>query len=224
MAVTKVLPGGGLAVKVVGSQKTKRQLELLPVLVQRKILRLAVAAGARPVADEMRGRLRRISAASKRHEGIGTAARSIVVKTASKKSDPNVAYAVVGARRGYGEIATLRAGVSAGHSAAVKNVTAYKVIKRGRRGSLRVNLSDNIRLSPSARKARLRPTKGLRDLNKRVPSRYLHMLERGRYVRPPHWTGWHFAERTARRLAGTVNMIIRRQIIIGLQREMKRAA
>lgn len=160
----------GLAVRFEGADTVKRGLAQLPYLVQRKVLRLAVAAAARPVTAAVRQGAKAYSAGSLRKEGIGTTTRSIVQKVATSKSNPAVAYAVIGARKGYTEFVTL----DSDHK-----VSAIQVAKRIRKAKGRtvVNGRSLTNLGPIARKARLNPKSN--STHKRVPSRYLHLIEIG---------------------------------------------
>lgn len=168
----------GLAVKFVGSESVKRDLSTLKPRIQRRLLRQAVASAARPVAKLMRRYAKQSSTESDRNEGIGTTARSIDMKVGTSRKDPGVAYAFIGAKRGYVELVHLerkdrRSGVR-------------KIVVGNRRGRTRLLGPGNKRrmhyrplknLGPVARKARLDPKSN--TALKRVPTRYLHLIEKG---------------------------------------------
>lgn len=164
----------GLAVKFVGAEQTKRALAELPAAIQRRVLRNAVAAAARPVTKMVKHGAKLASAQSRRHEGIGTTARSIVQKVATSKKDPSVAFALIGARRGYSEFVNL---VDETRRSGVSRVTVQRRTRRGRKGATKVSQRQLKNLGPVARRARLNPKSN--TTHKRVPTRYLHLFEKG---------------------------------------------
>lgn len=200
----------GLAVRVEGDAQTIQALATLPVAVQRRVVRLAMAAAARPVAQAMKAGARAASKKSKRKEGIGTTARSIVSKVATSKRDPSIAYAVVGARRGYTEFVTLDA------NRAVAAIRARRRGKQLRAGVHKVRSRQLKNLGPIARKARLNPKSN--STHKRVPSRYMHLFEkRGKR---PH----RFMDNAARSSASAAKDAFTRVFMNGLHREFQRMA
>lgn len=205
----------GLAVKFVGADETKRALALLPAAVQRRVLRNAVAAAARPVTKAMRAGARTAASQSRRREGIGTTARSIVQKVATSKRDPSVAYAVIGARRGYSEMVSL---VDETKRSAVKNIRVRRQTKRGRRGTTKVTERDLKNLGSVARKARLNPKSN--STHKRVPSRYLHLIEKG----TKRSRGYGFMQSAAGGQISAVRDAFARVLDEGLIREFNRMA
>lgn len=166
----------GLKVDIVGDIQTANALAMLPARVQRRISRLAIAAKARPIAKAMKAGALQASMSSVRKEGIGTASRAIATKVGTSKRDPWVTYAKVGARRGYTEFVTLQDETK---RSAPSKVSVVKQIRRGRgrRGVRedRVALLKN--MSARTRDARLDPKSN--STRKRVPSRYLHLIEKG---------------------------------------------
>lgn len=159
----------GLSVKFVGAEQTKRALAMLPAAIQRRVLRNAVAAAARPVTRAIKAGARTASAQSRRHEGVGTTSRAIIQKVATSKRDPAVAFAKIGARRGYTEFIQL-------DKTRVSGITAERRTRR-RRGAAKVTRRSLKNLGPAARKARLNPKSN--TSNKRTPTRYLHLIEKG---------------------------------------------
>jgi hypothetical protein len=151
----------GLAIQFVGADQTKRALAQLPAAIQRKVLRLATAAAARPVAAMLKREARVASAASARKEGIGTTARSIATKVA---------------RKGYTEFVALQ---DESKRSSPAKVTATREVRRGRgrRARVEVRGMGERSLNARQRKARLDPKSN--SSRKRVPSRYLHLFEAG---------------------------------------------
>jgi hypothetical protein len=166
----------GLKVEIVGDVKTANALAQLPTAVQRRVARQAIAAKARPIQAAMKAGARQASLSSKRQEGIGTTSRAIATKVGTSKRQPWVTYAKVGARRGYTEFVTLQDETK---RSAPSKVSVVKQIRRGRgrRGVRedRVSLLKN--MSARTRHARLDPKSN--STRKRVPSRYLHLIEKG---------------------------------------------
>ena len=216
-------PTSGLAVRFEGAEHTKRALAGLPAAVQRKVLRFAVAAAARPVASAVRQNLKAGSAASRRHEGVGAAARSVAVKVATSRRDPAVAYALIGARRGYSEMVTLKD--TGKDREQVESITARRVTKRGKRNRVSVTTERTLKyLGKIGRKARL--SRRSNSSLKRVPSRYLHLLEKGaNNVRSgKRWAGWHSLSNAASATASAARSAFTRVMDAGISREFQRLA
>ena len=201
----------GLAVRIEGAEQTKRALAGLPAAVQRKVLRGAVAAAARPVTKTMRRLAKSYSAASKQQEGIGATARAIAQKVRTSKRDPATAYAVIGARRDHVELVDIK------HSTgAVAGIT--QVRRRNKKGAVRRRNLKN--LGPIARKARLNPRR--ENNRKRRPSRYLHLIEKGGKKRATR--AGHFMSRAAAQQSGQVRKIFADKLDEGIAREFKKLA
>jgi len=162
---------GVLAVRLLGSDAIKRDLARLTVTIQRKLLRNAVAASARPVAKMLKQYMRADAAKSPRQESIGASVRSIGIKVGTSKSDPGVAYAKIGARRGYAEI------VKIDQTGSVQSISVRRRGKKIRRGVHSVKHRALKNIGPIARKARLNPKQG--RTQRRIPTRYLHLIEKG---------------------------------------------
>lgn len=166
----------GLAVKFVGAESVKRDLARFTPNIQKRLLRQAVASAGRPVMKLVRQYAKQASAQSDRQQGIGASARSIAMKVGTSKKDAGVAYALIGARRGYTEF------VAVGQDRRVKAI-AIEQVKRGRRNRRRVITSVQFRelknLGPVARSARLNPKLKANQTRKRIPTRYLHLFEKG---------------------------------------------
>ena len=214
----------GLAVRFEGAEHTKRALAGLPAAVQRKVLRFAVAAAARPVASAVRQNLKAGSAASRRHEGVGAAARSVAVKVATSRRDPAVAYALIGARRGYSEMVTLKD--TGKDREQVESITARRVTKVGKKGARVTRITDTKLkyLGKIGRKSRL--SRRSNSSLKRVPSRYLHLLEKGaNNVRSgKRWAGWHALSNAASATASAARSAFTRVMDAGISREFQRLA
>jgi hypothetical protein len=165
----------GLAIKFVGAETAKRDLARLKPTIQKKLLRQGVASAARPVLKLARQYAKQTSAASTRSEGIGTTARALGMKVATSKRDAGVAYAIIGAKRGYFEYVTL---MDRNKRSGVKEVS----VPRRRRGG-KVEHVPLKNLGPIARKARLSPQRQKDGTHaeriRRVPSRYLHLIDKG---------------------------------------------
>lgn len=201
----------GLAVKFVGAEETKRALAMLPAAIQRRVLRNAVAAAARPVTKTMRQLAKTASAQSKRREGIGTTARSIVQKVATSKRNPAVAYAMIGARRGYSELVNIDA------LRRVSGVSVRRETRRGRRGT-NVRERNLKNLGPVARRARLDPKSN--SSRKRVPTRYLHLIEKG----TRRSRAYKFMRHAAMNAAGASKQAFLRILSDGISREFNKMA
>lgn len=213
----------GLAVRFEGAEHTKRALAGLPAAVQRKVLRFAVAAAARPVAVAVRQNLKAGSAASRSNAGVGAAARSVAVKVATSRRDPAVAYALVGARRGYSEMVTLKD--TGKDREEVESITVRRVTKRGKRNRVSVTTERPLKyLGKIGRKARL--SRRSNSSLKRVPSRYLHLLEKGaNNVRSgKRWAGWHALSNAAAATASAARSAFIRVMDAGISREFQRLA
>lgn len=180
----------GLKVEIVGDVQTARALSQLPTRVQRAIARHAIAAKARPIAKAMKAGAAMAARDSIRHEGIGTTSRAISMKVATSKRNPWVTYAKVGARRGYTEFVTL---LDDTKRSAPKGVAVVKQIRRGRgrRGVREDRVSLLKSMSARTRRARLDPKSN--STRKRIPSRYLHLIEKG----TKRFLGYQFMERSA---------------------------
>ena len=216
-------PTSSLAVRFEGAEHTKRALAGLPAAVQRKVLRFAVAAAARPVASAVRQNLKAGSAASRRHEGVGTSARSVAVKVATSRRDPAVAYALIGARRGYSEMVTLKE--TGKEREAVESITVRRVTKRGKRGRVSVTKERKLKyLGPIASRARL--SKSSNTTHKRVPSRYLHLLEKGSLnARSGQmWKGRRALQKAADATVSAARSAFIRVMDSGISREFQRLA
>lgn len=170
----------GLAVQIDGADETKRALAMLPAAVQRRVLRQALAAAARPVKAAMkRGAIAYEQGST---EAFGTTGRSLIEKVATSKRNPSIAYAVVGARRGYAEIARIN------QAGEIQGLRTRRRGKKLRSGLYKVRGRQLKNLGPLARKARLNPKHGLTQ--RRTPSRYLHLIELGgkkRKIRAGHF-------------------------------------
>lgn len=204
----------GLAVRVDGAQEAIQALATLPVRVQRRVVRLAMAAAARPVVQAMKAGARAASKKSKRGEGIGTTARAIVSKVATSKKDPSIAYAVVGARRGYAEFVTLHSDWD--RRAGVAHIQTQRRIRR--KGKNVIRRRDLKHIGPIARKARLDPKSN--STRKRVASRYLHLFEKRGTRRPAP----RFMDAAARSSASAAVTAFNRVFMNGLVREFHRMA
>lgn len=200
----------GLAVQVQGARETIEALAKLPVAVQRRVLRQGMAAAARPVVQAMKAGAKSASVASRRKEGVGTTARAIISKVATSKRDPSIAYAVVGARRGYGEFLTFAR--SAGKTGVATIQTQRRIRKNGKNVIRRRDLKN---LGPIARKARLDPRSN--SARKRVPSRYLHLFEK-------RGSAGRFMNQAARSSASASQQAFHRVFMNGLVREFGRMA
>lgn len=201
----------GLAVRVTGANETIQALAKLPVAVQRRVLRQGMAAAARPVVQAMKAGAKSASKASERHEGIGSTARAIISKVATSKRDPSIAYAVVGARRGYAEFLTFDR--SAGKTG-VRTIEAQRRMRRkGKNVTRRRQLKS---LGPIARKARLDPRSN--SARKRVPSRYLHLFEKRGAA------GGRFMDKASRSSASASQQAFHRVFMNGLVREFSKMA
>jgi len=204
-----------LAIKFDGYEQAKAKIAQLPRLVQRKVLRNSVAAAARPVVKAVKGHAKSISRHSRTHEGVGATARSIVATTKTSKRNPAVAYALVGARRGYFERIHL---TKTGRRRGVKSIQTVK--RLGRRGGLRKTRLKNI--GPSARRARLRPTQGKASSLIRKPTRYLHLLEKGRHKTPKTWPGFGLLVNSARGTRWVSVALFQKTMRAGITRELAR--
>lgn len=203
----------GLAVRITGATETLHALAQLPVRMQRRVYRQGMAAAARPVVQAMKAGARAASAKSIRSEGVGTTARAIVSKVATSKRDPSIAYAIVGARRGYAEFLTFDK--SAGR-ANVMTIQSQKRIRK--KGKTVIRRRDLKNLGPIARKARLDPRSN--SARKRVPSRYLHLFEKRGTRRPAP----RFMDAAARSSASAAVTAFNRIFMDGLVREFHRMA
>jgi hypothetical protein len=202
----------GLAVRVQGARETIDALAQLPVAAQRRVLRQGMAAAARPVVKAMKAGAKSASASSKRKEGVGTTSRAIISKVKTSKRDPSIAYAIVGARRGYAEFLTFD------KSAGKANVMTIQTQRRIRKGGKSVIRRRDLKnLGPIARKARLDARSN--SARKRVPSRYLHLFEkRGS-------SGGRFMDKASRQSANQSMVAFNRVFFAGINREFaKRAA
>lgn len=201
----------GLAVQVQGDKETIAALAQLPVRVQRRVLRQGMAAAARPVVQAMKSGAKSASAASKRKEGVGTTARAIISKVQTSKRDPSIAYALVGARRGYAEFLTFDKSVGK------SNVTTIQTQRRIRKGGKNVIRRRDLKnLGPIARKARLDPRSN--SARKRVPSRYLHLFEKRGSA------SGRFMDKAARTSASSSMVAFNRVFLAGLHREFQKMA
>lgn len=201
-----------LGVRVEGAEQTIDALAQLPLAVQRRIMRGALTAAARPVAAAVRRMAKQESARSKRKEGVGTTARAIIAKVQTSKRDPTIAYGLVGARRGYAEFLTFD------KSAGKSNVMTIQTQRRIRKGGKNVIRRRDLKnLGPVARKARLDARSN--SARKRVPSRYLHLFEkRGR-------SPARILDRAATATASQSMVAFNRIFFAGINREFaKRAA
>lgn len=205
----------GLAVSVQGADETIRALAQLPAAVQRRVFRQGMAAAARPVVSAMKAGARKASHESRRKEGVGTTARAIVSKVATSKRDPSIAYALVGARRGYAEFLTFDK--SAGKSD-VMTIQTQRLMRRvrGGRRQRKVVRRDLKNLGPIARNARLDPRSN--SARKRIPSRYLHLFEKRGRGAP------RFMDQAARSSAMASRQAFNRVFFSGLDREFRKLA
>lgn len=199
-----------LGVRVEGADQTIDALAQLPLAVQRRILRGALTAAARPVAAAVRRMAKQESAQSKRKEGVGTTARSIIAKVQTSKRDQTIAYGLVGARRGYAEIVRLN------KEGRVASIRARRRGKKIRKGVYEVDGRELKNLGPVARKARLNP--GKKSTHKRVPTRYLHLFEkRGR-------SPARILDRAATATASQSMVAFNRILFAGINREFSKMA
>lgn len=202
----------GLAVQIDGDEQTRRALALLPAAVQRRVLRQALAAAARPVRAAMKSGAREYS--SKSPEAFGVAERSLIVKVSTSKKTPSVAYAVVGAARGYAETVQIdRQG----------EIQSRRVSRRGKKlrtGVHKVHSRQLKNIGPQARKARLDPRKGL--IQRRKPTRYLHLIELGGKTR--RIRAGHFMDRAARSANAASVLKFNERFAAGMKREFDRMA
>jgi hypothetical protein len=202
----------GLAVQIDGAEQTMRALAQLPAAAQRRVLRQGLAAAARPVRAAMKAGAAAYERGSA--ESIGAVGRSLGVKVASSKKNPAIAYAMVGALRGYAETVTLNK---------VGEVQSLRVRRfRGRKvnGVQKVGSRQLKNIGPTARKARLDPRNGL--IQRRKPTRYLHLIElgpRGRIKR-----AGNFMDKAARSAASASMQAFDRVFSAGLHREFQKMA
>lgn len=203
----------GLAVHVEGAIETQRALAMLPTAVQRKVLRQALAAAGRPVLAAMRAGAKAYERGST--ESIGAVGRSLTVKVATSKRDPSIAYALVGAKRGYAEIVRLN------EKGVVQSLRTRRRGKKLRQGVYAVKGRNLKNLGPVARKARLDPRNGLTQ--RRTPTRYLHLIELGGKSRKIR--AGHFMDGAAISASSASRQAFMRVFDAGLHREfMKMAA
>lgn len=202
----------GLAIQVDGAEETQRALALLPAAVQRRVLRQALATAARPVRNAMKAGARQYEQGSP--EAIGTTSRALTVKVSTSKKNPAVAYAVVGAARGYAETVNL---------SKTGAVQALRVRRRGkqiRKGVYKVRSRSLKNIGPQARKARLDPRNG--RIQRRVASRYLHLIETGGKKRKIR--AGHFMDKAAISAGPESRAKFEQVFDAGLHREFQRMA
>lgn len=202
----------GLAVRVDGAAETINALAMLPAAVQRRVLRQALAAAARPVMTAMKAGAIAYERGSQ--EAMGAVGRSLAVKVATSKRDPSIAYAMVGAKRGYAEIVRLNT------EGKVQSIRTRRRGKKLRQGVYAVKGRNLKSLGPTARAARLDPRNGLTQ--RRTPTRYLHLLElgpRGRIGR-----SGHFMDKAAISARATSMQKFNERLFAGIDREFGRMA
>ncbi len=211
----------GLAVQFTGAEETKRALALLPGVVQRRLLRYATAAAARPIVAYVKQYANAYSRTSRRGEAIGTVGRSITSKVATSKKNPAVAYALIGARRGYGEFVTFHSDTDRRAGVAHVSIQTRKVLSR-RNGRIysKVTSRDLKNIGPIARKARLDPKSN--STRKRIPSRYLHLIEKGGTARKIR--AGNMLSNAADNAAGAAQDAYTRVMLQGMIREFDKMA
>jgi hypothetical protein len=203
----------GLAVRVEGAKETINALAQLPAGVQRRVLRQALAAAARPVMAAAKAGAKAYENQSS--EAVGTVGRSFAVKVATSKRDPSIAYALVGAKRGYAEIVRIN------QQGAVQSLRVRRRGKKLRKGVYAVKGRNLKNLGPTARKARLDPKNGLTQ--RRTATRYLHLIELGPRGRIQRKGG--FMDNAAKSSARASVTDFNRILFAGINREFaKRAA
>lgn len=202
----------GLAVNITGDRQTIQALAQLPAAVQRKVLRQALAAAARPVRAAMKTGAVAYERGST--EAFGTTGRSLTVKVQTSKKNPSIAYALVGAKRGYSETVRLN------QQGAIQTLRVSRRGRKLRRGVTAIKSRELKNLGPIARKARLDPKKG--QIQRRTPTRYLHLIEtggKGRRIR-----AGQFMDKAATGASMASRQAFNRVFGVGLHREFQRMA
>lgn len=172
-------PSIRLGFSVGGVTAVNAKLAELSNAIRRRINRAAVKAAARPLLIAAKNAANIVAHTSKRHEGFGTTARAMSLKTGSVKANPDIAYAVIGADRNYVELLDLQ---NALKRSRVMNV---RFQKRGKGGVMKApqRLAGQKKLALHARSS-VTPQKNEYGLKtggavRRKPAKYAHLIEYG---------------------------------------------